>query len=448
MTYLSADETIFALATPPGRGGVGMVRLSGAVAAWVLTEVTAAPLPPPRRASVRSVRDPATGEVLDHGLVLWFPAPASFTGEDVAELHMHGGRAVIGAMLAVLARLPGVRPAKPGEFSRRAFLNGKMDLTVAEGLADLVAAETAAQRRQALQQMDGALARLYEEWRERLVRLLAHWEAVIDFPEDDLPSNVITTVHKEIIDLAGTLRTHLDDGKRGEQIRDGIHVVLIGPPNAGKSSLLNRLARRDAAIVAPTAGTTRDVIEVPLDLGGYPVLLADTAGVRTETEAVEAEGVRRALARAATADLKLVVLDGGTWPALDAQTVALIDENAVIVLNKSDLLATDLTPEILGRTVVPVSALTGAGLPVLEDRLQHEVERRWTTGAAPVVTRLRHRLAVQGCLEALERAQTAPLPELAAEDLRLAARALGEITGRIAVDDVLDVVFRDFCIGK
>ncbi len=450
---MTSEETIFALATPPGRGGINVVRLSGPAAAMVLTAVAAAPLPLPRRATLRTLRDPTTREVLDHGLVLWFPAPASFTGEDVAEVHTHGGRAVVTALLAVLARMPGLRPAEPGEFSRRACRNGKMDLTAAEGLADLVAAETAAQRRQALRQMDGALARLYEAWREQLTRLLAYLEAAIDFPEDDLPPALMTAVHAGIAELAAAVRMHLDDNGRGERIRDGIHITLVGPPNAGKSSLLNRLAGREAAIVSATAGTTRDVIEVQMDLGGYPVVLADTAGLQKTVEAIEAEGVRRALARAAAADLKLVVLDGETWPTVDAETTALIDDKAVVVVNKLDLLSarSNLTSASLdgtGRSVVPVSALYGTGLPALEQRLHGEIEQRWSAGAAPALTRLRYRTALQTCLSALERAPAAALPELAAEDLRLAARALGQITGRIGVEDVLDVVFRDFCIGK
>ncbi len=419
--------------------------------------MSARSVPAPRQASLRTLQDPTTGEVLDYGLVLWFPAPASFSGEDVAELHMHGGRAVVTAMLTALARMPGLRPAEPGEFSRRAFLNGRLDLTAAEGLADLVAADTVAQQRQALRQMGGALGRLCESWREHLVRLLAHLEAVIDFPDEHLPQDIEVKIRAEVVELTEAIRAHLDDNQRGERIREGIHIVLVGAPNVGKSSLLNCLAGRDAAIVAATAGTTRDVIEVHMDLGGYPIVLVDTAGVRTATEAIEAEGVRRALAQVKAADLKLVILDGEMWPAVDRESMALIDDNALIVLNKVDLLAAPASCiKLEGHPIVAVSALQGTGLPELERRMQCEIKQRWGSeekAAAiteqPVLTRVRHRAALQSCLEALERIPIAAhQPELAAEDLRLAARALGQISGCITVDEVLDVIFRDFCIGK
>ncbi len=450
-------DTIFALATPPGVGSIAIIRISGPAAGDALGTVSNAVLPVPRRASLRTLQDPQNGEVIDHALVLWFPAPASFSGEDIVELHMHGGRAVVSAMLSVLAGISGLRPAEPGEFSRRAFLNGRLDLTAAEGLADLVAADTTAQRRQALQQMDGALGKLYESWRERLVLLRAHLEAEIDFPDEDLPQDIEIRMRKAVLELAAVIRAHLEDGHRGERIRDGIHIVLLGPPNVGKSSLLNRLAGRDVAIVSATAGTTRDVIEVCMDLGGYPIVLSDTAGIRTVADSLEKEGVRRALGEAATADLKLIVMDGRNWPTLDDKTKALIDPDSVLVLNKADLLTTERADgemKFNDKKIVCVSALHGTGLSELEQRLKEELHRRWGAlethhrGNLPIITRVRHRTALKNCLAALERIPKAPWPELAAEDLRLAARDIGQISGHITVDEVLDVVFRDFCLGK
>lgn len=436
-------DTIFALATAPGRAGVAVVRLSGPAAGAVLAAL-AGRVPEPRRAVLTALVEPTSGEVLDRGLMLWFPAPSSFTGEDVAELHLHGGRAVVTGVLEALARRPGLRPAEPGEFSRRAVRHGRMDLTAAEGLADLVAAETAAQRRQALRQMDGALARLYEGWRAALVGLLAHLEAAIDFPDEDLPDAVADQASAGLATLAHEIAAHLADGGRGERLREGIRVAIVGPPNAGKSTLLNRLAGREAAIVAATAGTTRDVIEVHLDLGGLPLILADTAGLRDAEEAVEAEGVRRALAWAGSADLKVVVFDGTVWPARDAAAAALVDDDALVVVNKADLLAGPMpVPPVLA-----LSARSGAGLDALEKALAAEAARRWAPGAAPVLTRLRHRAALEDCVAALRRATAAALPELRAEDVRLAARALGRITGRVDVEELLEVIFRDFCIGK
>ncbi len=435
--------TIFALATPPGKGGVAVLRLSGDRAGDALQALSGTALPAPRRASLRTLNDPASGEVIDRALALWFPAPASFTGEDVVELHVHGGRAVSAALAEALSRLPGLRPAEPGEFSRRAFENGKLDLTEAEAIADLVAAETAAQRRQALRQLDGALGALYEDWRGRLLRALAHLEADIDFPDEDLPQDTAQAVRPALAALAGEIAAHLDDAGRGERLREGAQIAIVGPPNAGKSSLLNLLAKRDVAIVSAQAGTTRDVIEVHLDLGGWPVTLADTAGMRETGDEIEREGVRRAEQRARGADLRLVVLDAaaGETPAM---LQALIAPGDIVVLNKIDLAPQTVRPD----GVLAISVRTGAGIEALLARLQQRVAALLDGGGVPL-TRQRHRLALEECLAALRRAQDGQeLPELAAEDVRLAARALGRITGRVDVEDMLDIVFREFCIGK
>lgn len=436
-------DTIFALASAPGRAGVQVIRISGPDAGAVLSRLMGRPLPPPRQAALAGLRDPVTGELFDKALVLSFPAPGSFTGEDVVELHLHGGRAVLSAATQALTAL-GLRVAEPGEFSRRAFEHGKLDLTEAEAIADLVDAETAAQRRQALRQMEGALGQLYDGWRHRLTRALAHLEADIDFPDEDLPGGLSDAVRPVVEGLVAELSAHLADQGRGERLRDGISITILGAPNAGKSSLLNAIARRDVAIVSNQAGTTRDVIEVQLDLGGYPVLLADTAGLRDAADLVESEGIRRALDRAAKADLKLLVFDGGELP--DPATLALADDDAILVMNKADL--PGAVAPLAGRPILSLSARTGDGVPALLSTLEQAVAARYAPSGAPALTRARHRSALEECLESLTRALQAPLPELAAEDVRLAVRALGRITGRVDVEDLLDVIFRDFCIGK
>ncbi len=445
--------TIFALASAPGRAGVAVIRVSGPGAAAALESLSGA-MPKPRHAQRARFRDPQSGESLDDGLCLWFPAPASFTGEDVAEFHIHGGRAAMAAMVDALGRVAGLRPAEPGEFTRRAFENGKMDLTEAEALADLVDAETAAQRRQALRQLDGALGRLYEGWRWGLIRALAHLEAAIDFPEEGLPDDIESEINVYILGLIEELTKYLDDNRRGERLREGAYIAILGPPNVGKSSLLNALARRDAAIVSALAGTTRDVIEVHLDLGGYPVVVADTAGLRRAGDEVEREGVSRALARAEAADLRLVVFDAGVPSADPAVALLEGDGVALAVLNKCDLLDAPPPARVGGHEALAISVRTGAGMAELLAAVEARVEDllAGAAGAAMSLTRLRHRNALEDCRRALERAAAgiaaAAPAELVAEDTRLATRALGRITGRVDVEDVLDVIFREFCIGK
>ncbi len=446
------SETIFAPATAPGRAALALVRISGPAAADVCRRLTGRPPPAPRRAGLRRVRDPQTGDAIDEGLVLWFPAPASFTGEDVLELQVHGGRAVMAALLEALSGLAAVRPAEPGEFTRQAFFNGRLDLTAVEGLADLIDAETRAQARQALRQLDGALGRLYEGWRQTLVQALARIEAEIDFaPEEDLPENLLEVIRRDVGRLSAEVAAHLVDEHRGERLRAGLTVAVIGPPNAGKSSLVNRLARRDVAIVTPLPGTTRDVLEVHLDLAGYPVTLLDTAGLREAADVVEAEGVRRARARAQRADLRIVMFDGATWPDLDAEALAMVDDAAVPVLNKCDLKGMTEPIYVRGRAALSLSCLTGEGIAELLDRLAEHATQLLAASDEPLLTRARHRAALQDARAALSRFTSAPAgTELAllAEDLRLATRALGRITGKVAVEDLLDEIFAEFCIGK
>lgn len=430
-------DTIFAPATAAGRAGVAVVRLSGPASAAALTAI-AGRLPTPRRATLARFRDPASGEILDQGLALWFPGPQSFTGEDMAELHGHGSHAAVAGILAALSALPGLRLAEAGEFTRRAFDNGKLDLTEVEGLADLIVAETGAQRRQAMAQAGGALSRSVEGWRTRLVRILAHHEAAIDFAEDELPGDLVDDAATATRGLLAEMRGQLAGGRRAERLRRGVQVAILGAPNVGKSSLLNALAQRDVAIVSDRAGTTRDVVEVHLDLGGVPVTLADTAGLHASDDPIEQEGMRRARAAANAADIRVLVLDDGVPPVL--QDVA---GDALPVWSKADLRAGP--PPGPGWSV---SARTGDGLDAFVSALAARAAALAAEGGDAVLTRERHRAAVADCVAHLERSLAAALPELAAEDLRLAARALGRITGRVDIEDLLDVIFREFCIGK
>lgn len=441
-----STDTIFALATPAGRSGVAVFRLSGPQAGATLAALTARALPTPRLAVKRRLF--ASDSVpLDDALVLWFPGPASFTGEDVVELHIHGGPAIIAAVGEALTKL-GLRLAEAGEFTRRAFDHGKLDLVEIEGLADLIAAETEAQRRQALRQAEGELSALYEDWRGALISALARIEAAIDFPDEDLPTGLMELVDEAITLTQRGIDAHLADRHRGEMLRDGLSVAIIGAPNVGKSSLLNRLAGREAAIVSTRAGTTRDVIEVKLDLDGYPVLIADTAGLRESSDEIEQEGMRRALARAEHADLKVVVFDASMWPALEGVSRAQIDGEAIVVLNKAETAPLPSDAAIDGHAAIQVSAATGQGLEDLVAAISAKAAAWLSPGTQPALTRLRHRAALERCRDALDRGLKAPVIELKAEDLRLAVQALGRITGRVEVDDVLDLIFREFCIGK
>jgi tRNA modification GTPase len=441
-------DTIYALSSATGRAGVAVVRLSGPNAMAALRQIAVGELPAPRQAALRQLRHPRTRVDLDQGIVLAFPAPSSFTGEDVAELHIHGGRAVVRSVLEALASCEGLRPAEPGEFTRRAFEHGKLDLTAAEGLADLVNAETEAQRRQALRQLRGELGALYDRWRHELMHALAHIEAYIDFPEDELPASLAEQTKATLSAVSAEIGRHLRDKRRGERLRDGISVVILGPPNVGKSSLLNALAGRPAAIVAAKAGTTRDVIEVQLDLAGYPVTVADTAGLRETQDEVELEGVKRAKARAGEADIKILMTDGSNYQHIAPEMADLADDDALFAINKCDLLDHPPKTILCGRPTFPISARTGAGLDSLLAALTEAVVERAGLSETPALTRERHRLALNDCMECLARALAAPAAELLAEDLRLAVRAIGRITGRVDVEDLLDIIFREFCIGK
>jgi tRNA modification GTPase len=441
--------TIFALSSAPGRSGVAVIRVSGPQAGMVLDLMTP-PRPTPRMVSGRHLVHPRTGERLDYALVLWFAAPKSFTGEDVAELHVHGGRAVIQAVLSALAEVPGCRLAEPGEFARRAFHHGKIDLTEAEGLADLIDAETEAQRRQALRQADGALFALYEGWRQRLIEATALVEAAIDFADEgDVGDWTFHQAVAVVRELNGAIRRHLDDGHRGEILREGFHVVLAGPPNVGKSSLLNALARREAAIVSEEAGTTRDVIEVRLDLEGLPVVVSDTAGLRTAQGKVEQEGIRRTLERGRSADLILWLMDA-TAPIVQLPPELADRANDTLwVANKMDL-HPDGWPAILPDDRVAISAKTGRGMDDLTRRVAAIARGRVGDDEHPALTQLRHRSNLENCRDALAAflSGSEEQLELRAEELRQACNALGRLTGKVDPEQVLDQIFKRFCIGK
>lgn len=444
---MTAGSSIFALSSGPGRAGIAVIRVSGPAARDVLARM-APPRAPARHAAFRTVRHPLTGEAIDRSVVIFFEAASSETGEDVAELQVHGGRAVVSAVLEALGEIDGCRPAEAGEFARRAFENGKIDLAEVEGLADLVDAETEAQRRQALSQSSGALSQLYDGWRANLIEISGLVEAAIDFSDEgDVSAKAFDLARAKAAPLAQAVAAHLDDGHRGEILRDGFRVALLGPPNAGKSSLLNALARRDAAIVSEEAGTTRDVIEVRLDLGGLPVIVSDTAGIREAQGFVEQEGIRRSLAAGKAADLVIWLSTIGQ-PSDFPREIS--RETAVKVGSKADLADGTAGFESHSFNALEVSAKTGAGLDALIGKIAQLAAERLAEGNGPPLTRERHRRSLIEAQDGLRDflGGSADDLELRAEDLRKAIHGLGRITGRVDVDDILGEIFSRFCIGK
>ena len=434
--------TIFALATAPGRAAIAVIRVSGPAAGETVRQLSGKNPPAAGRAVLRRLQDGRSGDLIDQALVLWFPGPASVTGEDVAEFHVHGGRAVVHGVLDALASVPGVRPAEPGEFTRWAVLNGKMDLVEAEAVADLVAAQTSRQRHQALGQLQGLHSALYDGWRQRLVDAMARLEAVIDFPDEELPAGLLGENAAVVTALEEEVRAHLDDERRGERLREGLSVVILGAPNVGKSSLLNALAGNEAAIVSAEEGTTRDTVEVTMDIAGFAVSLVDTAGLREVPQGVEEEGIRRALTRAEVADLTLLVADASRWDETWRRVKPHCGGNALVVAGKADLARPP--PGVPG-----LSAKTGEGIDRLIGAMAQHFRLAWQ-GAGLSPSRNRHRAALLQVADALARyghPETGDIT-LAAEDLRLAATALGRLTGRVDVEDLLDVIFSEFCIGK
>lgn len=459
---MSNADTIFALSSAPGRSGVAVVRISGPAAGEVVDRM-APPRGDTRRAVLRRIRHHQSGDVLDDALVLWLQGPRTETGEDMAELHLHGSPAIVRAVLEALGRLPGCRMAEPGEFTIRAFRNGKIDLAQVEGLADLIAADTEAQRKQALAQAQGALSKLYEGWRGALIEASALAEAAIDFSDEaDVADDAFARSRSIVAEVLPAIQAHLADGHRGEILRDGFRVVLAGAPNAGKSSLLNALAGRDAAIVSDEAGTTRDAIEVRLDLSGLPIIVTDTAGIRDETSgAIEREGIRRSLEHVRAADLVLWLVDAREpLPAMPAEVANRDPAQSLTVATKRDLLGdpaspmpatcSDSSPPLPFAADLAISVRTGDGLDALVQRIAAIAGQRIGDQTSPALTRERHRESLNLCADALGNflAGDADQHELRAEDLRMAVQALGQITGRVDVEDILGQIFSRFCIGK
>ncbi len=451
MVKIMTEKTIYALASGKGRAGIAIIRISGTETSNIIKILSLANLPKARFAKYLSIYDPKTKDLLDDCILLWFPAPNSYTGEDVAEFHIHGGVAVINSFMAVLNGLDNVRLALPGEFTKRAFLNDKMDLTKAEGLIDLINAETEAQKKQAQRQSQGALGKLYISWMNKIIPLLAYYEAEIDFSDEELPKELGQRNKEKINQINDEIALHLNDNNRGERLRDGVHIAIIGQPNVGKSSLLNSLAKRDVAIVSDIAGTTRDILEVHLDLNGYPVTLYDTAGIHETVGIIENEGIRRALKIADNADLKIIMLDNITlnW---QNELTKYNDNNSIFLLNKIDInkINNEIFNQIknFGIVIFCLSVKSGSGISSFLNSLGDRIEKEFGLSETPAITRNRHREAVIDANAALNRALIAPEIALAAEDLRMAVRALGSITGQVDVEDLLDIIFSEFCIGK
>ena len=453
----SNPPTIFALSSAAGKAGVSIIRVSGAKS-WdsCATLLKQAKLPIARQTKLATLYNPDTGQAIDSAMIIGFKAPNSFTGEDVVEYHCHGSQAIIEEMLEVLSAQDGHRLADHGEFTRRAFQNGQIDLSQAEAIADLIDAETKMQKEQALLQMGGALSDLYHDWAARLTKALAYVETIIDFPDEDIPDSQIAQAKPAVKALNAEITGYLNDNRKGERLRSGIQIALIGAPNAGKSSLINILAKRDVAIVSEMAGTTRDVLEVHLNLGGYPVIVSDTAGLRpsdigtSDQDKIESEGMRRALVKANEADIKLLILDASNDMA-HKETLELLDDNAVILINKIDAIETDIDLFHVKQDVpsFKISITQNLNIEDFLDNLTKIIAQRFhVSRETPNLTRNRHRQHLNECVSSIETALTQSQPELMAQDLRFAVNALGRITGRVDVEDLLDVIFKDFCIGK
>ncbi len=439
---IEEKETIFALASAFGRAGIAVIRISGDKAIECAAKITGIADFEPRKLKNAVFKNPVNGEVIDTGLAVFFKAPYSFTGENVIELHIHGSRAVINEISDVLSAFDGVRIAEPGEFSRRAVMNGKFDLTAAEGLIDLINSDTQAQRIYALRQKGGELKGLYDSWREVLLKKLAWIEAYIDFPEEDVPQDIMDGTVSDIKNLISLMETHLTNDK-GTKLREGFKIAIIGAPNAGKSTLLNALTKKDAAIVSSIPGTTRDVIEVYMEIAGYPVLIADTAGIRDTDEEIESEGIKRAKDNANKADLILFLFDGSKDEDIKTVVSEFAHKESIVIINKSDISDSDYNG------AVKISAKTGDGVDALLEKIKDIVGDTMNIGEAPVLTRQRHKQALEESVISLNRAiEYHQHMDMMAEDIRLASRALGKITGQVMVDEVLEIIFSDFCIGK
>ena len=444
------NQTIYALSTVYGKSGVAVIRISGNNALVALKKMTSLDTTKikPRYAYFVSLKN-NEGNTLDKCLILYFKAPNSFTGEDIVEIQTHGSKAVISGVLSTLAQIEGFRMAEPGEFSKRAFYNGKMDLTEAEGLADLIDAETSEQQKYAMRQMEGGLKNLYDDWREQLLKILAHLEAFIDFPDEDIPNNVMSEMKNNVFKLENSVYEHLKSDNIGERLREGFRVVIVGPPNAGKSSLLNAIANREAVIVSDIAGTTRDAIDIHLDIKGYPVMFTDTAGLREANEEIEKKGIEIAYSKIKSADFIICLFDASKDGVQIFDNIRKsFKSNTFLVANKCDKLTSEQCSVLEKQGCILISAKQKEGISQILDRIYEFICERFTSNSNLLITRSRYREALQEVMENLQHFSFDKEIELTAEDIRLAARALGKITGRIEVNEILDKIFGDFCIGK
>jgi len=442
--------TIYALSTGPGISGIAVIRISGENTKKVIKLLTGKDIPEPRVATLRKINKINTSELIDEGIILWFPGPESYTGEDMAEIQVHGSKAVINALHASISSIENCRLAEPGEFTKLAFQNGKINLLKAESVADLISSETEIQRQQAIKIMNGKSADQFNFLREKLLKILSHIEAKIDFPDEGLPNDILQEIKKNSDDVLKNIEKILDDQKVGERIREGFKIAILGPTNAGKSSLLNHLSNRDVAIVSEIAGTTRDVIETHLSIDGYPVIVSDTAGIRESKNEIEKKGIKLSLNRAEEADLKLVVVDAKNLDFTDVLK-GLLDQNAILVINKSDLLETDIDSEIKKFNHVLISIKENLNIDELISKIKNNLKNKFITSDDILITRERHRQHLEQCLDHLKNFNKKNEVEdfdKAAEDLRLATRHLGMIVGKVDVEEILGSIFNDFCIGK
>ena len=442
--------TIFALSTGPGVSGIAVIRVSGEKTRRIIELLTHKRIPKARTATLRKLYKIKNSELIDEGLILWFPGPKSYTGEDMAEIHVHGSKAVVEALHASLLCIENCRLAEPGEFTKLAFQNGKINLLQAESIADLISSETEIQRQQAIKIMNGKSADQFNILREKLLKTLSYVEAKIDFPDEDLPNNILDKIKKNSDDVIKRVEKILNDQRVGERIREGFKIAIVGPTNAGKSSLLNHLSNRDVAIVSEIAGTTRDVIEIHLNIEGYPVIISDTAGIRDSKDEIEKKGIKLSLNRAEEADLKLVVVDAKNLEFTDVLK-DLLKENAILVINKSDLLDKQINSEIKKMNHVLISIKDNKNIDQLILEIKNNLKNKFITSDDILITRARHRQHLQQCLDHLNNFnQKKEIEDFdkAAEDLRLATRHLGMIVGKVDVEEILGSIFNDFCIGK
>ena len=442
--------TIYALSSGPGVSGIAVIRISGQETSKVIELLTNKSLPTPRVATLRKINKINTSELVDEGIILWFPGPESYTGEDMAEIHVHGSKAVVDALHSCLSDIENCRLAEPGEFTKLAFQNGKINLLKAESIADLISSETEIQRQQAIKIMNGKSSDQFNFLREKLLKILSHVEAKIDFPEEDLPNNILDEIKNSSDEIINKIKKILNDEKVGERIREGFKIAILGPTNAGKSSLMNHLSNRDVAIVSEIAGTTRDVIETHLNMDGYPVIISDTAGIRDSKDEIEKKGIKLSLNKAEEADLKLVVVDAKSIDFTDVLK-DLLHENAILVVNKSDLLENDIDPEIKKTNHVLISIKENKNIEELILKIKNNLKNKFLTSDDILITRERHRHHLQQCLDHLNNFNQKKEIEdydKAAEDLRLATRHLGMIVGKVDVEEILGSIFNDFCIGK